>query len=148
MGKINRINKINKSQGFTLIELMIVIAIIGILMAYAIPAYRDYTIRAKAGEGIIIAAAAKQAVSETYMRIGIMPTNNPEADIAAANTITGENIASVTVGVDGLITVLFNAENTILSGNNIFLAPTDVGGSILWGCTSDLADRYMPTACK
>ncbi len=140
-----------KNQGFTLIELMIVIAIIAILMAYAIPAYRDYTVRAKAGEGIAIAAAAKQAVSETYISEGEWPDSNPAAGLPAAGTITGENVASVTVTDPGVITILFNGNDSVLTASsNIVLTPTSAtgAGSITWACTSNLDNRYLPTDCR
>src|SRR5690606_19663388 len=91
-------------QGFTLIELMIVVAIIGILAAIAIPQYAEYTNRAKDSEGLQLAAGAKTAVSEYYSSQGAWPTDNAEAGIAAATTIEGNNVTSVTVGGNGVIT--------------------------------------------
>ena len=75
-------------KGFTLIELMIVVAIIGILAAIAMPAYQDYTVRAKVTEGLNLAAAAKLAVAETFASNGKFPTSNPEAGLPANNTIS------------------------------------------------------------
>ena len=98
----------NVQQGFTLIELMIVVAIIGILAAVAIPSYQDYTKRAHVSEGLSLAGAAKTGVSEYYGSQGTWPGSNAEAGIGAAGSITGNAVTSVTVGTNGTITVVYN----------------------------------------
>ncbi len=87
-----------KQQGFTLIELMIVVAIIGILAAIAIPAYQDYTIRAQVSEGLNLAGGAKAAVSEVVMDSGTFPTTNVLAGLSTNTDINGKYVVSVTVG--------------------------------------------------
>src|SRR4026209_2701492 len=84
-------------KGFTLIELMIVVAIIGILAAIALPAYQDYTIRTKVSDGLSLAAAAKLAVAETYAATGSLPADNQAAGLPAATSITSKYVTSVTV---------------------------------------------------
>ncbi|MBT8100815.1 MAG: prepilin-type N-terminal cleavage/methylation domain-containing protein, partial [Gammaproteobacteria bacterium] len=79
-----------KQQGFTLIELMIVVAIIGILAAIAIPAYQDYTIRAQVSEGLSLSGGAKAAISEFTMDTGNFPSTNAEAGVSASGTIQGK----------------------------------------------------------
>ena len=136
------------NSGFTLIELMIVIAIIGILMAYAIPAYRDYTVRSKAGEGIVIGADIKRVVSEIYHTEGQLPNSNIDAGIGVDSGIKGANIDSVSVGNGGVISVSFNNLDSTLSGKKVFLTPSTVSGAIKWRCSSDLEDRFMPSSCR
>jgi type IV pilus assembly protein PilA len=123
-------------KGFTLIELMIVIAIIGILAAIAIPAYQDYTIRAQVTEGLNMAGAAKAAVSESYSNNGAWPLDNATAGIGVATDIQGKYVASVTVA-NNLITVLFgnNANAANLAGNTLLLtAGTSANGDVAWQC--------------
>ena len=137
-------------QGFTLIELMIVIAIIAILMSYAIPAYRDYTVRAKVGEGVQLASAAKQAVSETFQSEGTLPGDNTAAGLTAAANITGTNVASVDVQANGVIEVTYTDEPAI-TGDIVILTPdtTTSVGSVLWVCTSTtISDKYLPSQCR
>ena len=100
----------NKQQGFTLIELMIVVAIIGILAAIALPAYQDYTTRARVSEGITLASGAKTAVTEYYSAENEMPSNNESAGLALKTEISGDSVTSVEVIASGAIEVIFSSK--------------------------------------
>lgn len=135
-------------QGFTLIELMIVVAIIGILAAIAIPAYQDYVIRSKISEGLNLASAAKTAVAETLSSLGALPTSNASAGLPGPESISGNNVDSVTVGGSGVITINYSGAEAALSDTNVLLTPTDTGGSVRWACTSTIDDRFLPANCR
>ena len=139
-----------KQQGFTLIELMIVVAIIGILAAIAIPAYQDYTIRAQVSEGLTLSGGAKAAVAEFRMDAGRWPSDNGTAGLSDAASITGKYTATVTVA-DNVITVEYggDANSAYLSGRSVTMTATDQGGSVEWTCAGvGVATKHLPAACR
>ena len=143
-----------KQSGFTLIELMIVIAIIGVLAAIAVPAYQDYSIRAKVAEGLSLSTAAKQAVGETYQSAGRYPSvANWSYGLPTAASISGSYVSSVTAAATtGIISVEFRqlAPGKVDSGDLVTLSPvTAVSGALGWDCSSaTIPHRYLPGNCR
>ncbi len=140
-----------EQQGFTLIELMIVVAIIGILAAVAIPAYLDYAVRTQVSHGVNLAAGAKVAVAEYYQDRGIYPGDNATAGLEAAASIIGKYVTQVEVTGAGLIQVTFgNDVNNKIFNAVLTFTPTDNLGSVSWSCIGDvtLADKWLPPACR
>ncbi|HFA3982947.1 TPA: pilin [Neisseria gonorrhoeae] len=122
-------------KGFTLIELMIVIAIVGILAAVALPAYQDYTARAQVSEAILLAEGQKSAVTEYYLNNGEWPKNNDEAGVASSADIKGKYVESVTVA-NGVVTAQMNPSgvNKEIQGKKLSLWAKRENGSVKWFC--------------
>lgn len=141
-------------QGFTLIELMIVVAIIGILAAIAIPAYQDYTIRAQVSEGLNLSAGAKAAVTEYFQDQGAFPTDNVEAGIEVPANILGKYVSTVAVA-NGIITVTYSnaapqSANAAINGLTLTMTPVNNTGSVSWTCAGGggLLPKWLPAACR
>ena len=155
-------------KGFTLIELMIVIAIIGILAAIAIPAYQNYTIRTQVTEGLSLADGWKTAISEFYDQNGTFPTGFSAAGSAtqiAESAVTGKYVSAITIAAPGQIQIAYNGvqANKKLAGLFLSLSPgLDANNDIIWTCgtaatpagvvgtpatTTTIPNQYLPSAC-
>ncbi|PTU63614.1 hypothetical protein DB032_01085 [Chromobacterium sp. Panama] len=141
-------------QGFTLIELMIVVAIIGILAAIAIPAYQDYTARAKVTEGMNAAGAAKTAVSEYAISQGTLPGTLASAGVSSASSTY---VTQTTISANGIISIQMQNINSDVNAKYFSLVPTLASGTVSWACRSGdgsgvgsnaIPSKYLPANCR
>lgn len=134
-------------KGFTLIELMIVVAIIGILAAVALPAYTNYTTRAMVSEGISVAQGFKTAVAEYHAVTGGYPASLAAISMA---TVADGAVASVGIGnTTGVITVTYANVGALTGDPTVIFVPTAASGAVTWTCnTGSMSDAYLPEDCK
>jgi type IV pilus assembly protein PilA len=135
-----------RQRGFTLIELMIVVTIIGILSAITIPAYVSYVTRAKVAEGLSMSQPVKDRIAEYFALNNAFPPDNAALSLDPPAQLHGRYVQSVEVQAEGVIRVVFG--DPALAGQTITLTPTAPDRAVLWDCTTSLPPNLRPKACS
>jgi len=140
-----------EQQGFTLIELMIVVAIIGIIASIAIPLYTNFIVRSQVAEGIQLSSSAKVAVAEYFQDHGVFATTNASAGFEAGVNIVGNYVTQVQLAAGGAIQITYgNEAHPQITGAVLSMTPVTNNGSLSWDCTGDalLPNKFVPEACR
>lgn len=138
-------------RGFTLIELMIVVAIIAVLSALAIPALQDYLIRSQVSEGLSLASTARAAVWEYASNHGELPADNNAAGLPDATAFSTQYVSEISVDINGIKVTYGNRVNDKITGATLVLKPslTTNDAAVKWTCAGGTLDtRYLPTVCR
>ncbi|MEY6430894.1 pilin [Thioalkalicoccus limnaeus] len=134
--------------GITLIELMVSVAVVGILAALALPAYESHVVRSKTSEGLSLASGPQVAVMMAYQDLGHAPADNAAADLPDPAKISGQYVEAIEVQ-DGHLRIRFNDSVSQLAGRHLILGSSEDRGSVTWCCYSpDLPSRYLPADCR
>lgn len=136
----------SRSKGFTIIELMIVVTVIGILVAVAIPAYTTYTVRAKVADGLVVSAPAKRAIEDYYYFNGAYPADNAQAGLQDPAKLGSKFVRTVEVAASGVIVVTFG--DPALLDQTLRFTPTAEGTKLTWSCSSSLSPSLLPSDCR
>ena len=137
-------------QGYTLIELMVVVAIVGILSVIALPAYKTYTIRAQVAEGLNVSTSVKSSVATYTINKGLFPSDNESAGLLPATNYVGKYVESVSVN-NNIIEIKFgNDANNEINGKSLSLTGLQTNGAIMWDCggSGNISSQYLPSSCR
>lgn len=136
-------------KGMTLIELMVVVAVVAILAAIAVPTYQDYVARARISEALMFADATKLAVTEHYVATGQMPNNNADLGLNETANLTTDTISGISIGSGGVITITLQNVGASMNGKALSLTPQVTGADLLtWKCTTSGEPRMVPPGCR
>lgn len=142
----------SRESGFSMIELMITLAIIAILANMALVTFQDYMMRSKISSGLALASAAKLGVSEKFASSSTFPVSNPEAGLPSPTSIINNYVTSVEISdtpSPGSITITYNQFSKIDAGDTLLLIPAGSQGSLQWTCSSNnMESRYLPSVCR
>jgi len=135
-------------QGFTLIELMIVVAIIGVLTSLALPAYRSYTIRAQVGEGLTLSGPLQTAVAAFNIDNGTFPLSNVDAALEIPGAYAGKYVEWISVS-GAVVSIRYgNDANALIAGRTVTMTAIRNEGSVSWTCGGAVPQNYLPPACR
>lgn len=142
----------NLQKGFTLIELMIVVAIIAILAAIAIPAYQNYLVRSQVSEAAVLTDGIKTPLTEYYANKGTFPSNTASIGLpSTAASLGGKYVSGITLVAGKIEATMGNKASSKIANDLFVLSPTDNGGSITWTCnsnTTNIPQQYLPSSCR
>jgi len=136
-------------DGYTLIELMITVAIIGIVLSMALPAYQSYSVRAQLAEGFNLTGPLQSAVAEYYYDYGEFPADNSAAGVEAAGNYAGKHVAGISI-TGAVISIEYGGSaNAMINGEIVTLTAVPSAGSLSWRCAggNSIPDAYLPSSC-
>jgi len=137
-------------RGFTLIETLVVVAVIGLLAAIAVPAYQVYVARSQVAEGLVVAGGVKIALAEFHADHGSWPAGHATLPLATPASISGRYVSATSVGSDGRITITYAtpASSARIRGHSLVLVPQVSDSSLHWACDGTMASLYRPALCR